>query len=762
MLTPGDRIDIWVIDKRLGTGGMGSVYRCHNHAAPRILAAIKVLDGPVARNREARARFVREAEILFTLDHPNIVKVRNIRADAEYPYIEMEFVEGASLEDHLSRRGRLPLEQTVHILEQLADAVAYLHSRGVRHRDIKPANILIDPSGTARLVDFGLAMEADNSRLTQGQMNFGTVSYAPPEWIEPERLDPVKWDLYALGVVAWESLTGAVAFPVSGQGDARQQAFQVVLKKQAHPPLDPGDDVPDAVRALIADLTRADPDERLSSATALVARVAELSDIGRRQPTPITARASSAAPPPPPVTSVRPRDGGADTFAIHGPATAGDIEVEPRSLPPHRSARWPLVAGVLAVLGVTALTALALGVGWLALTLGQRPVEITVTGLPDGVPFDALIDDRAPTELGPTRALFTRIRPGEHTIDWTTGAGCEALSCARGLCPDWCLHGSQTLQIPVGEGIFSTKVELAAAPGRPARIGTSDLDPALPVEIVIEGAEGRMEGRSWRSASVRPGRYQATVKVGTCPDIQPCEDDCPPGCRWVRRELTIPLGETRHEARLQVRAPRPARPAQRDRDPPSEPDEEEDPAAVPSDTPDATAPDDPSPDSGPPIDRPDPDPSEALPIEEPSPEPVPEPEPEREPEPTRTGSLITARQFASWLQENPDWMPERARQRGIADHAYLFGWQDLTPPPGEADRPVQHVPHLAARAYCQSRGGLPQVGDPPTSWNEDRVSLGHEWRMRGQTPAILESTGTPSTMVRRGQSLLGVGFRCTR
>ena len=134
-MQPGDQIDIWVVEKALGSGGMGSVYRCHNRAARRILAAVKVLDPTLHRVAGAHERFIREAEILFALDHPSIVKVRNIRVDATPPYLEMEFVEGQSL-DRMLHRTALPWEQAHEILKQLTSAVAYLHGRGIRHRDI--------------------------------------------------------------------------------------------------------------------------------------------------------------------------------------------------------------------------------------------------------------------------------------------------------------------------------------------------------------------------------------------------------------------------------------------------------------------------------------------------------------------------------------------------------------------------------------------------------------------------------------------------
>lgn len=276
MLRPGDTIDIWVVQKALGSGGMGSVYRCHNRDAPRILAAVKVLDTSLRRFPEAEARFVREAEILFQLDHPGIVKVRNVRTATDPSYLEMEFVDGESLEDRLAR-GPIPIEEALPLMQQVADAVRYLHERGVRHRDIKPANVLVQPNGKPKLVDFGLAVEAEVTRITAHGMSFGTVSYAPPEWITPEQIDPTAWDIYALGTVFYEMLTGLVAFPVSGEGSARQQAMQVIVAKQNHPPLDPGPAFHDDLRDLVSAMTQALPGKRLRDVRDVVDRLAAAS-----------------------------------------------------------------------------------------------------------------------------------------------------------------------------------------------------------------------------------------------------------------------------------------------------------------------------------------------------------------------------------------------------------------------------------------------------------------------------------------------------
>ena len=208
----GDEIDVWVVDEAIGAGGMASVYRCHNRDAPRILAAVKVLEQSLQASSDANARFVREAEILFHLDHPNVVRVRNVRMGHDPPFIEMEYIEGESL-DRRIRTSEVRLGQALKWMAQIASAVAYLHSQEVRHRDIKPANLIIDDSDNVKLVDFGLATETGVTQITRDGIHFGTVSYAPPEWVDPAQLDPVQWDLYAIGVVFYELLTRKRAFP---------------------------------------------------------------------------------------------------------------------------------------------------------------------------------------------------------------------------------------------------------------------------------------------------------------------------------------------------------------------------------------------------------------------------------------------------------------------------------------------------------------------------------------------------------------------
>ena len=261
MFEAGTRIGRWVVEASLGAGGMGSVYRCHNADAPRIKAAVKVLSPHSIP--DAHQRFVREAEILCRLDHPHIVRVRDISISTSPAYLVMELVEGRSLEGHLSE-GAMELSMALTVVEQLAAALGHAHEQGICHRDVKPANVLVDKNHNTRLVDFGIAVEEGSARLTRtGFMAPATVIYAPPEWVAGESPNPVRWDVYGLGVVAFECLTGLQAFPVDNSTSARQQLLKLALSKQDHQPLDPGPAFEDALRSLVMGMTHPVAEERV-------------------------------------------------------------------------------------------------------------------------------------------------------------------------------------------------------------------------------------------------------------------------------------------------------------------------------------------------------------------------------------------------------------------------------------------------------------------------------------------------------------------
>ncbi|MCA9572181.1 MAG: serine/threonine protein kinase [Myxococcales bacterium] len=276
-LGPGARIgDVWAIDHALGRGGMGTVFACHNKDAPAIRAAIKVLDGFAEFHPIARKRFLREAEILYGLDHPNLVRVANIVLDQRPPYIEMELVEGVPL-TRLLASGPLALDTALGHARQIADALAYLHRRKVFHRDVKPENLIVQPDGTVKLVDFGLAKKAGLDITVQGTSAFGTVEYCPPEWMDAEALEPAAWDCYALGVVLHEMLTGQMAFRTpEGLSQADEVLWILARKHDLEDGLDPGPAFPDAVRALVGDLTALDRERRPCPGQEVVRRLRSL------------------------------------------------------------------------------------------------------------------------------------------------------------------------------------------------------------------------------------------------------------------------------------------------------------------------------------------------------------------------------------------------------------------------------------------------------------------------------------------------------
>ena len=281
--------DVWQVEEILGKGGTGSVYRCHNLHAQRIRAAIKLLASDFKNNQNARKSFLREAEILYTIDHPNVVKVSNVHLDAAQPYIEMEFVDGKPLNAVVAERGAVPPETVLDWARQMAGALAYLHRKKIYHRDIKPQNVLLREDGTLKVVDFGMATEQRNEPSPSEPLNFGTVAYCPPEWARSQELTPTAWDLYAVGVILYELLTGTVAFPGPENSDESLQdrAVAIMEEKQRIQFLDPGGRYHPALREIVQSLTCKDVEQRIPDAKALLARLERVDDVTWTPPEPV-------------------------------------------------------------------------------------------------------------------------------------------------------------------------------------------------------------------------------------------------------------------------------------------------------------------------------------------------------------------------------------------------------------------------------------------------------------------------------------------
>jgi len=273
-LERGHRLGDWVVDRPLGAGGMGSVFRCHSVLADDVLAAVKVLE--LSDFGDYEKRFVQELRTLASLSHPAIVKVHGGGRDESkrLVYLAMELVEGEDLE-HVLQKGPLPVERALSIFGPVADALRYTHEKGVAHRDIKPANIMLRKDGTPVIVDFGIAVAKGHTRLTREGMVPGTVAYLPPEIFQGDPPNAKSTDAYALGVVMWESLTGTPAFQGDPDSSDGEQMAQVLGKKLRGDALDPGEAAPEPFREAILRTTDPEPDTRLIDLAEVSALLAE-------------------------------------------------------------------------------------------------------------------------------------------------------------------------------------------------------------------------------------------------------------------------------------------------------------------------------------------------------------------------------------------------------------------------------------------------------------------------------------------------------
>src|SRR5262245_12502500 len=200
--------------ERLGQGGMAEVYRAYQPGLDRYVA-IKLLHSRLAAETGFIDRFKREAALVARLRHPHIVQVYDFEAENEFYYMVMELIEGSTLnaeleERHLKKRP-FSLVETAHILSALASAIDYAHARGMIHRDLKPGNIMFTAEGQAVLTDFGIARMLDPAHQTVTGVITGTPAYMSPEQGRGERGDE-RSDIYSLGVILYEMITGRVPF----------------------------------------------------------------------------------------------------------------------------------------------------------------------------------------------------------------------------------------------------------------------------------------------------------------------------------------------------------------------------------------------------------------------------------------------------------------------------------------------------------------------------------------------------------------------
>jgi serine/threonine-protein kinase len=237
-IAPGTRIGPYEVSAQIGVGGMGEVYRATDTNLKRPVA-VKVLPESVAADAERLARFQREAEVLASLNHPNIAHIHGLERSAGTTALVMELVEGPTLADRIAQ-GAIPVDEALPIARQIAEALEAAHEQGIVHRDLKPANVKVRPDGTVKVLDFGLAKVADGASqtdagvthsptlslaATQQGLILGTAGYMSPEQAKGRSVDK-RTDVWAFGCVLYEMLAGRRAF----EGDDVSETLASVIK----------------------------------------------------------------------------------------------------------------------------------------------------------------------------------------------------------------------------------------------------------------------------------------------------------------------------------------------------------------------------------------------------------------------------------------------------------------------------------------------------------------------------------------------------
>ena len=261
MIVRGQKInDRYQIIRTIGEGGMANVYLAYDTILDRNVA-VKILRGDLAEDEKFVRRFQREAISASSLSHPNIVEMYDVGEDDGRYFIVMEYVEGVTLKNLIKRRGALTLSEVIDIMLQLTSAIACAHDSYIIHRDIKPQNVLILDDGRVKITDFGIAMALNSNELTQTNSVMGSVHYLPPEQANGTGAT-IKSDIYSLGILMYELLTGNLPF----KGDS---AVEIAIKQMKEPIpsiVEQNPNIPQSIENIILKACAKNPKNRYESA----------------------------------------------------------------------------------------------------------------------------------------------------------------------------------------------------------------------------------------------------------------------------------------------------------------------------------------------------------------------------------------------------------------------------------------------------------------------------------------------------------------
>lgn len=466
----------------LGRGGMASVFKAYEAALDRYIA-LKILPAEFMHDRTFADRFKREAKVIASLEHPNIVPIYAFGIDEGVPWMAMRLIAGGTASNVL-QKGTLDWSQAMKVLRGVALALDYAHARGIVHRDVKPQNIMLDGAGHVYLGDFGIARMVEGSTaLTRTGMVTGTPEYMAPEQAQAQTVDH-RADIYSLGVLAYQMLTGRVPFKAD-------TPVAVLMKHILEPlPIPSSDEVPEpVVRALLKCLDKK-PEARWPSASAFVEALAKgMQESGTEielpsEPVPSPPTEPSRPPTLPTVPTAPPtvREAYGLTGALGHVATTGQ-PAGPGPTPP----RWNLAVGAgLVVVGGLGLAAIVVGAVFLARVNRARDSR-GQTSPPPSVVAELIAPEPEATSSPPQSPAVEAATAAADRTDSASGKQPRPESLPR--------SAERTSPVQSGPRAVPAPPTTAAEPTRPVGETPRDLPPAhpaLPEELGLAGEADRL------------------------------------------------------------------------------------------------------------------------------------------------------------------------------------------------------------------------------------------------------------------------------
>ncbi len=263
----GKRLDgRYELRELIGVGGMAYVYKAYDSIDDRTVA-VKILKDEFANNEEFIRRFRNESKAISILNHPNIVKVLDVGFGEHLQYIVMEYIDGITLKEYLDQRRDIRWKEAVHFTVQILRALQHAHDKGIVHRDIKPQNIMLLSDGTIKVTDFGIArLSRSEVRATVGgDKAIGSVHYISPEQARGEITDE-KTDLYSVGVMLYEMLTGRLPF----EADNAVSVAIMQMQSEPTPPREIDPNIPEGLEQITLRAMQKDPEKRYRSAAEML------------------------------------------------------------------------------------------------------------------------------------------------------------------------------------------------------------------------------------------------------------------------------------------------------------------------------------------------------------------------------------------------------------------------------------------------------------------------------------------------------------